>query len=139
MTRSRASARDAGTWLERVVADYLDHAFPDRDIDRRVKHGVNDQGDIGGLRHGFTKGPIVAECKNVSARPDLPGWLRQAEVERQNAGAEFGVVVHKRYGSRKPGEQHVTMTLETFTRLIGGDPWRVVPPDDDQSEPLPGL
>jgi hypothetical protein len=136
--RSHAAARDAGAWLERVTADYLNHAFPDRDIDRGVKRGKNDRGDIGGLRHGFTRGALVVECKNVSARPDLPGWLREAEVERRNDGAEFGVVVHKRHGSRDPGQQHVSMTLETFTRLIGGDPYRVDDPADPD-EPLPGL
>lgn len=137
MTRSRRTAKDAGAWFEQLVADYLDNAFPERNVERRVKRGANDRGDISGLRHGFTRGPIVVEAKYVMQMA-FPQWLREAEVERVNDGAEFGVVVHKRHGSRKPEEQHVTMTLETFVRLIGGDPYRVVvPPDPD--EVLPGL
>ncbi len=41
--------------------------------------------------------PVVVECKNC-AQMELPKWLKEAEVERGNADAEFGVVVHKHKG-----------------------------------------
>jgi hypothetical protein len=50
MTRSRASAKAAGAKFERDVADWLARHVDDR-IDRRVKTGAKDKGDIAGIRH----------------------------------------------------------------------------------------
>lgn len=70
MARSHRSARTAGTRTERAVADYLAAALDDDRIDRRVKRGVNDRGDISGVRvHGRR---VVVETKDC-ARQDLPG------------------------------------------------------------------
>ena len=38
-----------------------------------------------------------------------------------NDDARVGVVVHKRHGKASPGEQLVTMRLQDFARLLGGD------------------
>lgn len=115
MTRSRATAKKAGSSFERLIADYLATHLDDR-IDRRVKTGAKDRGDIANLRTG-NGWRVVMECKNVS-RDNLPAWIREAEVERVNDNAEVAVVCHKRHGSNKPGEQYVSMTLETFTALM---------------------
>ena len=120
MTRNRQSAKKAGSSFERLVADYLRAQLDDDRIDRRVKHGANDRGDIGGVRT-IRGGRVVIEAKNVS-RDNLPLWIRQAEVERGNDDAAIGVVVHKRHGSAKPADQYVSMTLEMFARLLEGGP-----------------
>ena len=59
MTRTRASAKAAGTRFERLIADTLAAHVDDR-IDRRAKTGARDKGDIGGLRH--MGGRVVIEC-----------------------------------------------------------------------------
>ena len=116
--RSRASAKDAGTRFERSVADFLANRLDDDRIDRRAKTGAKDRGDIGGVRTPLG-GRVVIECKDT-ARPDLPGWLRQAETERGNDDAAAGVVVHKKRGTADPAEQYVTMSLETLAVLLEG-------------------
>ena len=117
MTRTRASAKKAGAGFERLVADYLAGYLDDDRIDRRVKNGAKDRGDIAGVRaHGQR---IVIECKNET-RPDLSGALREAEIERGNDDALAGVVAHKRHGKADPAEQLVTMRLADFAALLAG-------------------
>lgn len=60
---------------------------------------------------------FVIEAKNRTIMA-LPQWLREAEVEAKNAGVPFGVVWHKKKGSRQPGEQFVTMSVDTFVGLM---------------------
>lgn len=136
MTRSRKSARDAGARFEREQAEYIQSAFPGRSIERRVRNGAKDRGDIGGVRNEFTGGAVVIECKDT-ARMELPKWWREAQTERTNDGAEFGIIMHKRHGEADPAQQWVTMDAATFVRLIGG---RFDHPEpDDPDTPLPGL
>ena len=114
MTRTRASAKAAGSTFERLVADYLAAEVDDR-IDRRVKTGSADKGDLGGIRIRTHR--VVAECKN-HARTDLAGWYAQATAEAENDGAPLGVVIHKRHNVAKPDRQWVTMTLGDFAWLL---------------------
>lgn len=137
MTRNRKSARDAGARFEREQAEYIQSAFPGRNIERRARNGAKDRGDIGGVRNEFTGGAVVIEAKSVTSRIDLPGWWREAQVEQANDGAEFGVIMHKRHGDADPAHQWVTMDAATFVRLLGGRFDHPAP--DDPSEPLPGL
>jgi len=116
--RNRASARKAGTAFERGQADYLAVALNDDRIDRRVKTGAADKGDIAGVRT-LNGARVVIECKNT-ATMSLPAWLREAETERVNDGARIGVVMHKRRGTSDPAEQYVTMTAATFALLLKG-------------------
>lgn len=115
MVRSRASAKKAGTSFERAQADWLAGRLNDDRIDRRVKTGSKDRGDIAGVR--IPGGRVVIECKNVATLA-LPAWLREAEVERGNDDAVVGVVMHKKRGTTDPAEQYVTMSAEMFARLI---------------------
>lgn len=116
MSRSRASARQAGSRFERLVADYLAEHVDDR-IDRRVKTGAKDRGDVAGVRH--MGGRVVIETKDVTRWS--PGeWLREAEVERGNDDAIAGLVVAKRHGKGKPAEQVVLMTLADLVALLTG-------------------
>lgn len=119
MVRSRRSAKDAGTRFERSIADYLKRVLGS-DIDRRVKHGSKDTGDISGV---FFRGKrVVIEAKDYRGRHKLPEWLREAEIERLNDDASYGVVCWKRMGTAKPDEQYVTMTLGTFAAMLAGGP-----------------
>ena len=126
MTRNRASAKKAGTAFETQVAEYLAMKLADIRIERRAKTGAKDRGDIAGVKT-VAGGLVVIECKNTS-RDNLPQWIKEAEVERQNddevtKATVAGVVVHKRHGNGKAAEQYVSMTLETFVTLLeGGSP-----------------
>lgn len=115
MTRNRMSAKKAGTSFERAQADWLAGRLNDDRIDRRVKAGAKDRGDIAGVR--IPGGRVVIECKNVATLA-LPAWLREAEIERGNDDAVVGVVMHKKRGTSDPAEQYVTMSAEMFARLI---------------------
>lgn len=116
MARSNASAKKAGATFERAVADYLAEHVDDR-IDRRVKTGAADKGDIAGVRvHGER---MVLECKDT-ARINLGVWAKEAEVERVNDKALTTAVVHKRHGKGQPGDQWVTLTLRDLVALMTG-------------------
>lgn len=114
MARTRASAKKAGAFFERQIADHLAVTVDDR-IDRQVKTGGLDRGDVSGLRfHGHR---VAIECKN-EAQMRVSGWLAEVEAERKNLGALAGVVVSKRHGKGAPGVQLVTMTLDDFVALM---------------------
>lgn len=118
MARTNRSARQAGSRFERLVADYLRDTIDDR-IDRRVKTGAKDRGDIAGLRaHGQR---IVVEVKDCT-RTQLGPWLAEAETERGNDDALAGIVISKRHGKGTPEHQIVHMTLQNFVSLITGQP-----------------
>lgn len=115
MVRNRASAKKAGSDFERKQADWLAERLNGDRVDRRVKTGAKDRGDIAGVR--IPGGRVVIECKNTATLA-LPAWLREAETERGNDDAVIGVVMHKKRGTTDPAEQYVTMTAEMFSRLI---------------------
>ena len=117
MTRSRASAKAAGTRFERLVADYLAKVWDDR-IDRRVKYGKGDRGDLSGVRVMGQR--VVVECKDHS-RLDLAGWWAEAETERGNDEANAAIIVHKRRGKGNAADQWVTLTLGELVALISGN------------------
>ncbi len=101
-----------GASFERQVADYMAAALG-QPIDRRVKHGAKDRGDIAGFE--IAGWPCAVECKN-KARMELAQWLAEAEAERSNAEASYGIVVHKRRGcgEARMGDTYVAMTLDTL-------------------------
>lgn len=119
MTRSRRSAKTAGTAFETAIATYLAQALNDDRIERRTRNGVKDRGDITGIRfHGHR---LVIETKNC-ARQDLPGWTREAHTEAGNDDALAGIVVAKRRGTTDPARQWVHMELGDLVALITGQP-----------------
>lgn len=118
MPRNRRSAKAAGSSFERLVADYLAMNVDDR-IDRKVRTGAKDTGDIANVRTWDDR-RVTVECKNT-ARVDLAGWAAEAEVERVNAGDDIAVVIHKRHGVGAAGRQWVTMSLEAFASLLRAD------------------
>jgi len=118
MGRSRASAKSAGASHERAIADYLAAHIDDR-IDRRVKTGAKDRGDIGGLR--VLGNRIVLECKDYGGRILAGEWITEAELEAGNDDAAAGIVIAKRRGTTNPGKQWALMDVDTLITLITGE------------------
>lgn len=122
MSRSRATAKQAGSSFERLVADYLNVTVDDR-IDRRVKTGAKDKGDIANLRVAWAdvNDRLVVECKDYGGRLEPGKWLKEAETERLNDDALAGLVVAKRRGTTNPADQFVLMTLGDLVALLTGE------------------
>lgn len=117
MSRSRASAKKAGTRHETTVAAYLAEHIDPR-IERRARTGAKDRGDIAGL-HTYTN-RVVVECKDYGGQIKAGPWLAEAEIERGNDDAEAAIVVAKRRGISDPGEQIVLMTLRDLVAIMTG-------------------
>ena len=119
MVRNRASAKAAGAKFERLIADGLAEALQDTRIDRKVKTGSKDKGDIANVRHGEHR--IVIECKDRGGQFYAAEWIGEAEVERINDNALAGVVIAKRKGVTDPMQQYVVMTVSELVALLRGD------------------
>ena len=117
MTRSRASAKAAGSAFERLIADHLRDTVDDR-IDRRVKTGAADKGDLGGVRTRDGR-RVVIECKDYGGRLTPGPWVEEAHIEMGNDDAVVGAVIAKRRGTRDPGSQFVLMTVNDLVALLG--------------------
>lgn len=114
MSRTRASAKKAGSTFERSIADSLAEHVDDR-IDRRVRNGNKDRGDIAGVRlHGQR---LVLECKNTS-RINLGPWMAETDTERGNDDALAGLIIHKRHGKGDPLDQWVTFTVRELVAIL---------------------
>lgn len=118
MSRNRRSAKNAGARFNRAVADYLADSLDDDRIDVRHSNGANDRGDIAALRH--MGGRVVVETKDYGGRFLVGPWLAEAEVERGNDDAIAGIVVAKRRGITRPGDQVVFLTLADLVALMTG-------------------
>lgn len=114
--RNRRSAKAAGSSFERLIADYLKTELDNPNIDRMVKSGAKDRGDIANVRdsHGRL---IAVEAKNT-AKMNLPAWTGEAAMEATNYGAHVGVVVSKRHGVGSPGKQWVHLTVDDLIKLL---------------------
>ncbi len=88
MSRQKAK----GTRFETACARWLTAALG-VPVERRALHGSGDMGDLFGLvAHGFTG---IAECKDhkTFGRADVERWRRECRDERDNADADFGVLI----------------------------------------------
>ena len=103
-----------GSSFERLIADYLRDNVSEF-IDRRVKTGAKDKGDIANWRIGRHR--LVVECKTVKAM-NLAGWVTEAQEEALNDDAIAGIVIHKRVKKGQPGDQYVTLTLNDFLNIL---------------------
>ena len=116
MPRNRTSAKQAGARFERLIADHLARELDDR-IDRRVKTGAADKGDIAGVRDSHGR-RIVIEAKDYGGRLEPSIWIREAHQEATNDQAHVGLVAAKRRGTTAPGDQWVLMTLDDLVKLL---------------------
>ena len=106
MSRSRAK----GTAAESQVVAYLQSmGFPK--AERRALHGVNDRGDVTSIPS------TVIQVKNWD-QAKLGQWVKQMIRQRDNDGAAWGVVWHKKKGTQFPGQWYVTTTGEDFVKLL---------------------
>ena len=119
MPRNRASAKAAGAAFERKVADGLVLALEDTRIDRKVKSGSKDKGDIANVRVHDQK--VVIECKDRGGQFFAAEWVAEAEVERINDDALAGIVIAKRKGVTDPMKQWALMEVSELVALIRGD------------------
>lgn len=120
MTRNRATAKAAGARFERLIADGLANALEDTRIDRKVKTGSKDKGDIANVRH-HTGAKLVIECKDRGGQFYAAEWVAEAEAERVNDEALAGIVVAKRKGKTDPMEQWCILTVGELVALLRGD------------------
>jgi hypothetical protein len=116
MSRNRATAKAAGARFERLIADGLAEALQDTRIDRKVKTGSKDKGDIANVRIGEHK--LVIECKDRGGQFYAAEWVAEAEAERINDEALAGIVVAKRRGVTDPMQQWVVMTLGELVAIM---------------------
>lgn len=117
MSRNRKSAKTAGTRFERQIADYLAQQVDDR-IDRRVKTGAKDRGDIAGLRHHGQR--LTVEVKDYGGQLKAAEWTSEAHTEMSNDDAVAGLVIAKRRGTTDPGSQWVLMTVNDLIGILTG-------------------
>lgn len=113
-------SKQKGTSFETLIANGLAEALDDDRIERRTLSGVNDRGDIAGVRlHGQR---VVLECKNVATGKvfHLPEWTDEAHKEAGNDDALVGLVVHKRAGTTDPMKQWVSCTVSDLIAIITG-------------------
>lgn len=120
MARNRRSAKQAGARFEKACADYLAKALNDPRIERRVRNGAKDRGDINGVMLDGHR--VCIEVKNTT-RMDIPKHLREAETEAGNDDALFFCVVQKRRGigmddDETMGSQLVIMTLRQYALML---------------------
>jgi len=118
MSRTRQSAKAAGSRHERVIADYFKEHVS-RFIDRMPKYGALDRGDVLNVET-FNELPVAVECKDFGGRLEAGAWLGEAETERINLGAVAGVVIAKRRGTTDPGSQIVLMTTRDLVAILTG-------------------
>ena len=104
------AARGKGTRWETAIVDYL-RANGVPHAERRARNGAKDRGDLSGIPG------LVVEAKNTKTL-SLAAWVDEAEVERRNDGAAFGLVWHHRRGKASPGDGYVTMTGATLLDLL---------------------
>lgn len=111
--------RDKGTKFETAAANHANSRLGGECLHRSALSGRADKGDLRGLK--IRGRDVVIECKDV-ARYDIPGWLKEAEAERGNADAEYGVVLFhlKGVGAKRFGENAVVMTYDTFLGIAAG-------------------
>ena len=111
MGRNLRSAKAAGSRFERLLDDRLE----DCHVDRQVKTGAADSGDLYGVACRGRQ--IAIECKNVT-KMSLPQLTRDAHTEASNIGGLAGLVIHKRHGNAKAGDQWVTMTVTDLVTIL---------------------
>lgn len=117
--RSRASAKAAGAKFERSQADHWAETFDDR-IDRRVKTGAADKGDLAAIRHPHTGARLVAELKDWGGKINAAEVQAEVDVETVNDGAVAGFAIIKRRGVGDPGQQWVLTTVNHLQKLLKG-------------------
>lgn len=108
--------KDRGTKYETSVVRYLRAELGDDRPERMALHGGGDVGDIGHIYcHGFRG---IAECKahkEVTPRR-VEDWKRQTIDERDNADADFALLVVNQY-NKGISQSLVYVTLRDLAKI----------------------
>ena len=118
MTRTRASAKAAGSRHARSIADYLQEHVS-RFVDKMPLYGSKDRGDVANVET-FNELPVAVEAKDYGGRIEAGTWLKEASAERVNLGAVAGLVIAKRRGVTDPGSQIVLMEVRDLVAILTG-------------------
>lgn len=105
-----------GTAWETDVVRYTRAQLDDDRIERCALHGSKDMGDIHGLyAHGYEG---IIECKRVRdmGAKALAKFQRQTIDERENADADFALLVVKNF-NHSVGEAFCWVTLRDLSRI----------------------
>lgn len=99
-----------GTAAETAVVKALrDGGWPS--AERRALSGALDKGDVSGVPAVCIE---VKDCKQLT----FGTWLKEAQVETANAGADVGFVWAKRRGHLDPQDWFVVMDGRTVMKLL---------------------
>lgn len=107
-----SASKQKGTAWETAVVRYL-QARDMESVGRQILTGNKDLGDIAGIP-GW-----VIECKNANTA-NWAAWMDETEVERRNAGADFGLLVVKRR-MKNIDHAYAVLPLKQAVTLIGDD------------------
>lgn len=112
--------KQKGTAFETACARYLSRELGER-VERRALHGSRDMGDLYGIfAHGHAG---IAECKDHKAQtPSLVAeWRRQTADERDNADADFALLIIHTPGAGQKGfgRNRVDVTQRDLARIAG--------------------
>ena len=113
---AKTKPKALGTEWETAVVRYTKAQLGDERIERRALHGARDMGDIHGLfAHGYSG---IIECKRDRdmGASDLAEYQRQTLDERENAGADFALLVVKNF-NHSVGEAFCWVTLRDLARI----------------------
>lgn len=107
MSRARAK----GTAAETALTNWLRRWWPF--VERRALNGALDRGDIAGIVG------VCIEVKNQKTY-QIPAWMREMLTERDNDGADHGVLIVKPngVGLGSVGEWWAITTVMDYTSLL---------------------
>ncbi|WP_017616363.1 hypothetical protein [Nocardiopsis salina] len=110
--------RAIGTRAETGVVRYLrEHGWPD--AERRALAGGNDLGDVTGtpgLCWEIKSGRVAERATDG----DIVRWLDETETERENSGADLGILITKRagYSAERVGDWWAHLDLMTLFAVV---------------------
>ncbi len=117
-----SKSKRVGTSFETSCVRYLRERLGDDRIERRALHGKHDMGDIFGLHAHGHEG--IVECKSVKqvGKALLAEFREQTSNERENAGADFALLVIHRpgVGEKRFGENACHMQVRDLEKIAGG-------------------
>jgi Holliday junction resolvase len=81
---------------------------------RNPPSGVKDKGDLTILG----KPSVTIEVKNCKTM-QLSEWVKEAVTEKENAGTDIGLVIHKKARTQDPSKWYCTLPVSELLNLLG--------------------
>lgn len=114
---SRAKAK--GTRFESALVRYLRAGLEDDRVERRALSGSKDMGDLHHLFAHGSEGIVEAKSHKTVTFGKVSEWREQTLDERENADADFALLIVDVYGS-PIGRSKVHVTIRDFARICLG-------------------